>query len=58
MPRKSGLLLMQELQASSSSTRVIAMTEDNFDPFGAPARPNPRTTEDYLREREAAKGEG
>ena len=37
--------------------RVIAMTNENFDPFGAPARPNPRTTEDYLREREA-KGEG
>ena len=37
--------------------RVIAMTEENFDPFGAPARPNPRTTEDYLREREV-KGEG
>jgi ferredoxin len=37
--------------------RVIAMTEENFDPFGAPARPAPRTTEDYLREREA-KGEG
>ena len=34
--------------------RVIAMTNENFDPFGAPARPNPRTTEDYLREREAA----
>jgi len=33
--------------------RVISMTEENFDPFGAPARPNPRTTEDYLREREA-----
>jgi ferredoxin len=37
--------------------RVIAMTNENFDPFGAPARPNPRTTEDYLREREA-KGKG
>ena len=37
--------------------RVIVMTEEKFDPFGAPARPNPRTTEDYLREREA-KGEG
>jgi len=36
--------------------RVIAMTEENFDPFGAPARPAPRTTEDYLRER-AAKGD-
>jgi ferredoxin len=33
--------------------RVIAMTEESFDPFGAPARPAPRTTEDYLREREA-----
>jgi ferredoxin len=32
--------------------RVIAMTEENFDPFGAPPRPAPRTTEDYLRERE------
>jgi ferredoxin len=32
--------------------RVVVMTEENFDPFGAPARPNPRTTEDYLRERE------
>jgi ferredoxin len=36
--------------------RVIAMTEENFDPFGAPARPAPRTTEDYLRER-ATEGE-
>ncbi len=34
--------------------RVIAMSEEKFDPFGAPARPNPRTTEDYLREREAS----
>lgn len=32
MPRKSGLLLMQELQANGSSTRVIAMTD------GGPAR--------------------
>jgi ferredoxin len=32
--------------------RVIAMTEDSFDPYGAPGRPTPRTTEDYLRERE------
>jgi len=36
--------------------RVIVMTEENFDPFGMPARPNPRTSEDYLRERET-KGE-
>ena len=32
--------------------RVAAVTEDSFDPYGAPARPNPRTSEDYLRERE------
>lgn len=32
MPRKSGLLLMQELQANLTSTRVIAMTD------GGPAR--------------------
>ena len=42
--------------------RVIAMSETDFDPYGAP-RPNPRTTEDYLREREELrrqheKGEG
>jgi ferredoxin len=37
--------------------RVIVMTEEKFDPFAAPPRPSPRTTEDYLREREA-KGEG
>ncbi len=36
--------------------RVTAMAEEQFDPFGAPARPAPRTTEDYLRER-AEKGE-
>jgi ferredoxin len=34
--------------------RVIAITEQEFDPYGAPPRPNVRTTEDYLREREAA----
>jgi ferredoxin len=32
--------------------RVIAITEQEFDPYGAPPRPHPRTTEDYLRERE------
>ena len=32
--------------------RVIAVTEEAFDPYGAPPRPNVRTTEDYLRERE------
>jgi ferredoxin len=34
--------------------RVITITEQEFDPYGAPPRPKPRTTEDYLREREAA----
>jgi ferredoxin len=32
--------------------RVAAATEEGFDPYGAPARPKPRTTDDYLRERE------
>jgi ferredoxin len=33
--------------------RVTAVHNENFDPYGAPQRPPPRTTEDYLREREA-----
>ena len=33
--------------------RVAVMTEEDFDPYGAPPRPAPRTTEDYFREREA-----
>jgi ferredoxin len=32
--------------------RVATVTEEDFDPYGAPERPNPRTTEDYLRERD------
>jgi ferredoxin len=32
--------------------RVIAVTEAGFDPHAAPQRPRPRTTDDYLRERE------
>ncbi|MGE0752673.1 MAG: 4Fe-4S binding protein [Variibacter sp.] len=32
--------------------RVAVVTEEGFDPYGAP-RPRPRTTDDYLREREA-----
>jgi ferredoxin len=32
--------------------RVAVVTEQGFDPYGgAPARPKPRTTDDYLRER-------
>ncbi|HEX4184420.1 MAG TPA: 4Fe-4S binding protein [Stellaceae bacterium] len=33
--------------------RVAVVTEEGFDPYGAPARPKPRTTDDYLRERES-----
>ena len=33
--------------------RVAVVTEDGFDPHGAPPRPTVRTTDDYLREREA-----
>ena len=36
--------------------RVSAVTEEDFDPYAAP-RPAPRTTEDYLRERERLKAE-
>ncbi len=32
--------------------RVEAMSEQDFDPHGTPARPSPRTTDDYLRERD------
>ena len=32
--------------------RVAIVTEDGFDPHGAPPRPAVRTTDDYLRERE------
>jgi ferredoxin len=42
--------------------RVAVVTEDGFDPHGAPPRPAVRTTDDYLRERAArespAKDEG
>jgi ferredoxin len=35
--------------------RVTVMSEEDFDPYGAPPRPAPKITEDYFRERE--KGE-
>jgi ferredoxin len=38
--------------------RVGAMAEENFDPFAGPSRPTVRTTEDYLREREASEPKG
>jgi ferredoxin len=34
--------------------RVAVISETDFDPYGAPPRAPPRTTEDYLREREEA----
>jgi ferredoxin len=34
--------------------RVAVVTEQDFDPYGSPPRAPPRTTEDYLREREEA----
>jgi ferredoxin len=37
--------------------RVVVMTEMDFDPHGAPQRAAPRTTDDYLRERERLKRE-
>ena len=37
--------------------RVTAITQEGFDPHAAPAQPRVRTTDDYLREREA-KGDG
>jgi ferredoxin len=33
--------------------RVVTVTESDFNPYGMPARPEARTTDDYLREREA-----
>jgi hypothetical protein len=37
--------------------RVAVMAEEDFDPYGAP-RPLPRTTDDYLREREQKPRDG
>jgi ferredoxin len=37
--------------------RVVAVSAEDFDPYGVPPRPKVRTTDDYLRERED-KGEG
>ena len=34
------------------SCRVEAVMNEGFDPYAGPARPAPRTTEDYLRDRE------
>jgi ferredoxin len=40
-----------------ANCRVNVMAEEQFDPFGGPARPALRTTDDYLREREKLKRE-
>jgi ferredoxin len=37
--------------------RVAVVSEQDFDPYGAPPRAHPRTTDDYLREREEAEKE-
>jgi ferredoxin len=42
-----------ELIKMCDDCRVIVAAEESFDPHGAPARPPVRTTDDYLREREA-----
>jgi ferredoxin len=41
-----------DLVKMCADCRVQVTAEENFDPFGAPARPRLRTTEDYLRARE------
>jgi ferredoxin len=38
--------------------RVIAITEQEFDPYAGPPRPKARTTEDYLREQDEREGKG
>ena len=38
--------------------RVEAMAEEQFDPYGAPKRPNVRTSDDYIRERDEAARKG
>ena len=33
--------------------RIETVTNEGFDPHAGPPRPSPRTTDDYLRERDA-----
>jgi ferredoxin len=44
-----------ELLKMCDDCRVAVVTTQEFDPYGAPARPKPRTTDDYLRERDQQK---
>jgi ferredoxin len=54
----SGRGSQRDLLRMCEDCRVVAVTEQDFDPYGAPARPPPRTTDDYLRDRDAtSKGE-
>ncbi len=46
-----------ELLKMCDDCRVIEISRQEFDPHGAPARPKPRTTDDYLREREQGREE-
>ncbi|MEA2934904.1 MAG: hypothetical protein QOD74_1550 [Variibacter sp.] len=56
MYKSSGTHNRLDIIRMCDDCRVGAVTAQDFDPYGAPARPAPRTTEDYLRER-AALGE-
>ena len=51
-----GATTQRDLIKMCENCRVTSVTETAFDPYGVPERPNPRTTDDYLREREV-KGE-
>jgi hypothetical protein len=44
-----------EVLKMCADCRVTAVTESEFDPYAAPARPPVHTTEDHLREREEQK---
>jgi len=48
----SGPASRLEVLKMCEDCRVIAVTEEALDPYAAPPRPRPRTTEDYLRERD------
>jgi len=41
-----------EILKMCEDCRVVVVSEEAFDPYGVPERPKPRTTEDYLRERD------
>jgi ferredoxin len=41
-----------DLLKKCDNCRVVAVSEEDFDPYGTPPRPKVRTSEDYLRERE------